>query len=88
MPRKRVKSVVCYASNGVVHFDMPVSPDILSAVDHLENAVLLALNRVWLVVVVGMAVLRAAGCPKEKLVAVVEGIDGYFASHLQNLQNV
>jgi DNA-binding MarR family transcriptional regulator len=87
MPRKRVKSVVCYASNGKIHFDMPVSPDVLSAVDHLENAVLLSLSRVWLVVVAGVAVLTAAGVPPERVCAALCGVLGYFASHQQNLQN-
>ena len=82
MPRRRVKSVVYYASGGRVHCDMPVSPGVLSAVDDLENALLLLLQRVWLSLVVAAAVLTAVGVPREVVVAAVAGVQGRLVHQL------
>jgi hypothetical protein len=82
MPRKRVRSVVYYAKKGRVHCDMPVSPEALSSVDYLENALLLTLNRVWLSLVSAAAVLSAVGVPRELVVATVAGVEGYFVGQL------
>ena len=82
MPRRRVKSVVYYASRGRVHCDMPVSPGVLSAVDDLENALLLLLQRVWLSLVVAAAVLTAVGVPREVVVAAAAGVQGRLVHQL------
>ena len=92
MPQKRVKSIVFYASKGVVHCDMPISPDVLSAVDGVENVLLLEAHRGWLAVAVGTAKLTALGYPRELVALAALGIIGYFVAGLdgflaQNPQN-
>jgi len=92
MPQKRVKSIVFYASKGVVHCDMPVSPDVLSAVDGVENVLLLEAHRGWLAVAVGTAKLTALGYPRELIALAALSIIGYFVAGLdgflaQNPQN-
>jgi hypothetical protein len=92
MPQKRVKSIVFYASKGVFHCDMPVSPEVLSAVDSVENVLLLEAHRGWLAVAVGTAKLTALGYPRELIALaalgiigyLVEGLDGFLAQNLQN----
>ena len=88
MPRRRVKSVVCYAAGGWSHCDMPISPDVLSAVDSPENVLLLESCRLWHGGAVISAVLGALGYPPELVMLVfgaaaagghfVGGLDSYL----------